>query len=660
MKGRRAFAHAFACIVLLLPLACQAAFFMTGQGRALLPRSAVAYRVDDGSGFEQVFADQARWVSQSDTPFVVTPGAIRVWARVDLPIVERPQRPYVGIGPWEDIEYFVVRDGRLVEHKLLGTLRPLSERPDHVTSTPLFLYGGLVGIDLLPKSRTTIYARLATEQRLLAVSGLTFTLRSEESVLAGERKDRILAGIFYGVVLVILLYNLGVYFAIREPSYLYFVGMQAGLAAAWATFLGLSIEFLWPAHPGWDLYFLWMSLFVAAVCLAQFLRLYLDTPRYFPRIDVAVKWYAYLNLLGLPLVFILPAPVGAYFDLFNYAGPIWTVLMLALLIFTFVRRHPLALNLLIAIGAVGIGMLTTGLAQLGALPANDWTLNAGEIGSALSGIVFSIGLGFRMRALREEFTRGLEAKVVERTAQLVETQKQLETANRHKSDFLAHMSHELRTPLNSIIGFSEVLREKMFGPLNEKQDDYLKDIHDSGRHLLALINDILDLSKIEAGKMELQRSTFDLPTAIGNAVTLVRERALRHGVTLATEIDPKVAAIDADERKVKQILLNLLSNAVKFTPEGGRVDVSAKLEADRVEVAVRDTGAGISTQDQASLFKEFQQVGNDSARKGEGTGLGLALTKKFVELHGGNIRVESVLGKGSLFAFTLPVRPAAA
>src|SRR5207248_2339725 len=165
-----------------------------------------------------------------------------------------------------------------------------------------------------------------------------------------------------------------------------------------------------------------------------------------------------------------------------------------------------------------------------------------------------------------------------RTAGLVATQRELETANRHKSDFLAHMSHELRTPLNSIIGFSEALREKMFGPLNEKQDDYLKDIHDSGRHLLSLINDILDLSKIEAGKMELQLSTFDLPSAIGNAVTLVRERAMRHGVTLGTEIDPKVGALEADERKVKQILLNLLSNAVKFTPEGGRVEVSAKLD----------------------------------------------------------------------------------
>jgi signal transduction histidine kinase len=240
--------------------------------------------------------------------------------------------------------------------------------------------------------------------------------------------------------------------------------------------------------------------------------------------------------------------------------------------------------------------------------------------------------------------------------EIQEKSAQLEVANKHKSDFLAHMSHELRTPLNAIIGFSEVLSAKMFGELNDKQADYLKDIHESGEHLLSLINDILDLSKIEAGRMELELSSFHLPTAISNALVLVRERAMRHGVQLRSEIDPRLAEFQADERKVKQVLLNLLSNAVKFTPDGGRVDVSAKLDTDCVEIAVRDTGAGIAAEDQASLFEEFKQVGRDSARKAEGTGLGLALTKRFVELHGGNIRVDSAPGKGSTFAFTLPVR----
>jgi signal transduction histidine kinase len=260
------------------------------------------------------------------------------------------------------------------------------------------------------------------------------------------------------------------------------------------------------------------------------------------------------------------------------------------------------------------------------------------------------------RELIEEQSHGLEAKVSERTAQLVATQQQLEAANRHKSEFLAHMSHELRTPLNAIIGFSEVLLERMFGELNEKQADYLKDIHESGRHLLSLINDILDLSKIEAGRMDLELASFHLPSTIANAVTLVRERAERQGVTLGLDLDPRLDIFQADERKVKQVLLNLLSNAIKFTPQGGRVDVSAKLDTDKVEIAVRDSGAGISPEDQASLFEQFMQVGKDAARKAEGTGLGLALSRRFVELHGGRIRVESAPGKGSTFSFTLPLR----
>jgi GAF domain-containing protein/sensor histidine kinase YesM len=234
---------------------------------------------------------------------------------------------------------------------------------------------------------------------------------------------------------------------------------------------------------------------------------------------------------------------------------------------------------------------------------------------------------------------------------------QLEVANKHKSEFLANMSHELRTPLNAIIGFSEVLIERMFGELNEKQDDYLKDIHSSGRHLLSLINDILDLSKVEAGRMELEPSSFDLPMAISNAMTLLRERAQRHGIALGLNADPGLGEIVADERKLKQILVNLLSNAVKFTPDGGRIDVSTHRDADNVVIAVRDTGIGIAPEDQGAVFEEFRQVGRNYTNKQEGTGLGLALTRKFVELHGGRIWLESEPGKGSTFSFTIPNRP---
>jgi signal transduction histidine kinase len=239
--------------------------------------------------------------------------------------------------------------------------------------------------------------------------------------------------------------------------------------------------------------------------------------------------------------------------------------------------------------------------------------------------------------------------------EIADKSAQLEAASRHKSEFLANMSHELRTPLNAIIGFSEVLAEGMFGEINEKQTEYLQDILESGRHLLSLINDILDLSKIEAGRMELERSDFDLPNAIENALILVRERASRRGIKLASTIDKQLGVISGDERKVKQVLLNLLSNALKFTPEGGRIDVGARQRDGVAEVSVADTGIGIAPADQEAVFEEFRQVGT-ADKKAEGTGLGLALSRKFIELHGGRIWVESEVGKGSTFRFTLPVR----
>ena len=239
--------------------------------------------------------------------------------------------------------------------------------------------------------------------------------------------------------------------------------------------------------------------------------------------------------------------------------------------------------------------------------------------------------------------------------EIEEKSRQLEVADRHKSEFLANMSHELRTPLNAVIGFSEVLLERMFGDLNPKQEEYLQDIVSSGRHLLSLINDILDLSKIEAGRMDLELTHFSVPLALENALTLIRERATRHGLGVDLAVDPGVGEIVGDERKVKQVLINLLSNAIKFTPEGGRVTVTAHLANGTVEIAISDTGIGIAADDHDAIFEEFRQVGTDYARKREGTGLGLTLARRFVELHGGRLWVKSELGRGSTFTFTLPV-----
>jgi len=323
----------------------------------------------------------------------------------------------------------------------------------------------------------------------------------------------------------------------------------------------------------------------------------------------------------------------------------------------------LRIGLLLLAGLVLSMLASLYLARRMVEPIRAIQAGAARIGVGQLEQRIEVHTGDELEALSEQFNKmavdlkesysSLERKVEERT-------RDLEVANRHKSEFLANMSHELRTPLNAIIGFSEVLQERMFGEMNEKQTEYIDDIHGSGKHLLSLINDILDLSKIEAGRMELDLATFSVPEAIGNALTLIKERALRHGIELTASIDPAVGEISADERKFKQILLNLLSNAVKFTPEGGRVVVAAQPAHGMIEVSVTDTGIGIALEDQEAVFEEFRQVGKDYTRKAEGTGLGLALTRKFVELHGGNIRVKSEPGKGATFTFALPLEPARA
>jgi signal transduction histidine kinase/DNA-binding response OmpR family regulator len=234
--------------------------------------------------------------------------------------------------------------------------------------------------------------------------------------------------------------------------------------------------------------------------------------------------------------------------------------------------------------------------------------------------------------------------------------RELATTSQHKSDFLASMSHELRTPLNAVIGFSEVLLERMFGELNERQADYVQDILDAGRHLLALLNDVLDLSKVEAGRMDLDVTTFPAGDAIHSVLALVRERAVQLGVELHFDEADVPTHITADELRLKQVLLNLIGNAVKFTPEGGSVTVRAWTGGPEVIITVTDTGIGIAESDRLRIFDSFQQ-GTRSASSSEGTGLGLTLTRRIVELHGGRMWLESEVGLGSTFGLALP-RPA--
>jgi signal transduction histidine kinase len=298
-----------------------------------------------------------------------------------------------------------------------------------------------------------------------------------------------------------------------------------------------------------------------------------------------------------------------------------------------------------------------------------------EISDLAKAINFMLDRLKLYRSKVEEYQRELEGKVAERTRdleRLVVEAKLLalkaETANRSKSEFLANMSHELRTPLNHIIGFTELVVGKECGDINEVQEEYLNDVLRAGRHLLSLINDILDLSKVEAGKMDLDATEVPITPLLENSLSMVKEKAIKHGIQLSLKIESAPDSLTVDERKLKQVMYNLLSNAVKFTPDGGRIEVGSAIrngdagaeppgDGQDLAVWVQDTGIGIEPQDLERLFTPFEQVEGSMSRRFQGTGLGLALTKKMVELHGGRIRARSQgKGQGSIFEFTLPIR----
>ena len=317
------------------------------------------------------------------------------------------------------------------------------------------------------------------------------------------------------------------------------------------------------------------------------------------------------------------------------------------------------LQRLLGLGTVSVVLLTVIIflvflrditAPLSALTANTYRLTRGDpLGAPMKG-------SDEFAKLDQAFHDMADA-LAEASRQEHAAKEAAEAANLAKSRFLANMSHELRTPLNAIIGFSEILQDERFGQLNDKQKEYLKDVLDSGRHLLSLINDILDLSKVEAGKMELSLSDVDLQGMLKNALTIIKEQAFTHRIQLSLEAAEELGTIQADERKIKQVVYNLLSNAIKFTPDGGQIGIRAATKDQEVLVTVWDTGIGIEEKDLDKVFEEFRQIDSAYSRKYAGTGLGLPLAKRFVELHGGRMWFASEgKNRGSRFMLALPIR----
>lgn len=339
---------------------------------------------------------------------------------------------------------------------------------------------------------------------------------------------------------------------------------------------------------------------------------------------------------------------------------------------SYLLQHPIALNRLSAVGRAAEDMAThqiadvltdadyglrtlQSLAGFRTMLATPMILSDGVVGVLSMWRTEVAPFGVRERELVEEFAAE-GAIALEHTRlfrELDAKTKELEVASRHKSEFLASMSHELRTPLNAVIGFSEVLLDRLFGEINERQEAYLHDIRNSGKHLLQLLNEILDLSKVEAGQMVFEPTTFDVRSSVDYALSVVRERAAQHDLTVTADIADDIDTVETDELKFKQVIVNLVTNAVKFTPDGGRVRVQAHRDGADLTITVTDNGIGVAHEDQERIFESFQQ-GRRGTSKEEGTGLGLTLSRRFVELMGGRMWLDSVPGEGSTFGFAIP------
>jgi class 3 adenylate cyclase len=441
-------------VLLLSPMIASAAYFSRSESTLPGLQDEISYRDDtgDASSFDAVMADSAGWVSQRDKTFRATGGSIRIWARCDFAVSTEAKRVLLHTGPWERAEFFVVRDGVLVDHQTVGTLIPRAERTFSIAMTSPFTHANFIAVDLPPRARVSVIARLMTQNRFIPISRLHFSVWDANEASEGALRDRILQGVFYGVMLVLVFYNLAI-FALNpfERSYIFYVLMLVMSSLLYGVFYGLTLEFLWPDNPAWDFYCLWIVAPISFWAFVQFVRQYLDTRRHFPKSDSLLNWMGNTGLLFLP-AYLLSLAANQPFS------PKLMVLGSALLsgiaipvicwvaVSAMIKRHALAQLFVAAMLCSVIGAAITFSAWLHFLPEVEWTLSASQIGTVITGILLSIGLALRMRQLQRELavrqiedahrrteherekrelveqqSRVLEVKVLERTAELAET-----------------------------------------------------------------------------------------------------------------------------------------------------------------------------------------------------------------------------------------------
>jgi hypothetical protein len=401
------FVRSVGILVLLFPPAVSAAFFLSEESMFLALNDEISYRIDTAqtSQFEQVLSNNEGWASQKEQPFHGTGEPAHIWVKFDVPVVTAPRYVLISIGAWESVECFIVRDGRLVDRQELGMLVPWKEQKTHVTMTPAALHAGFVALDLLPQVKTTVFARLATENRFRPITGLRIALWDADQVRQGELRDRLVQGVFIGAMMILALYNLILFTSdLRELSYLYFVIFMTTSTLVWGVLYGLPMEFLWPDRPLWDFYCLWTATFLCMWSFVQFARHYLQTDKHFPKTDLLMKWISYAAWILLA-VYLLPLaadhPISLKLEVIGaiIASGVTISILACATILALLKHHPFVPLFLAALLCCSVGSLIMFGTTLAFIPKGEFTRSASQIGTVLMCIVLSIGLNSRKQQL---------------------------------------------------------------------------------------------------------------------------------------------------------------------------------------------------------------------------------------------------------------------
>ena len=635
-----------------------------GEGQSEIPLGLYLDMLEDKEGkwtLEDVMS------SEHADKFVVNKQAIPsfpdsesvYWARFKITMHEEdPGRKLIWIHRWTQSWLFLpIQDADYIVKKT-NPLAPFAEReiqhPHFILTLPQDLdYERFIFIRVKPVKTNNVRFLLKINARIML-----------EKNFHREHADYLyMQGIYYGFVLVMVFYNLFVYFSVRDKSYLYYVVYIFAFGLWMIDVNGIGFQYLWPnmSRITWSMWAIFIS--VALFALIKFMQTFLKTKDHLPRLNQVFNGFSLLWLALIPIIFITDTQFALQYS--NYLSLITAVIVILVLILRIKQGSRAARFITFAFSFLIVGALLKVFAILEILPLHAVTSYAVQIGSAMEVVLLSLALADRINTMNRTLTAqamALEKSAIElkKSALVLQDKNQeLEKLDKLKDEFVANTSHELRTPLHGIIGLAESLLDGAKGvlPIGVKKD--LSMIASSGKRLFSLVNDILDFYKLESREIQLTSNPVDLGNVLNVVLALSQPLLTAKTLKLINNIPKQLPPVYVDEDRVQQILHNLLGNAIKFTNQG-EVCITATNNGNWVEVAIADTGIGIHEDKQVAIFRSFEQVDGAAERKYGGTGLGLSVTKKLVELHGGRIWVESSPGQGSVFYFTLPIANAAA